>query len=51
MQTPSKENEQAAFEGLLGAVDTISTFFAYSKELGERQDRLLVLLTILALLH
>ena len=30
----NKENEQAAFEGLLAAVDSISQFYHYSKELG-----------------
>lgn len=33
MQTPSHENEQEAFEGLLQAVDSIAAFFKYSKEL------------------
>jgi len=33
MSTPTKENELAAFEGLLGAVDSIATFFNYTNEL------------------
>jgi len=33
MSTPSPENERAAFEGLLTAVDSISSFFNYTKEL------------------
>lgn len=33
MQTPSHENEQEAFEGLLEAVDSIAAFFSYSQEL------------------
>jgi len=33
MSTPTKENEQAAFEGLLDAVEAISSFFEYSKAL------------------
>lgn len=33
MTEPSHENEQAAFEGLLGAVDSIAAFFNFCKEL------------------
>lgn len=33
MNTPSPENEKAAFEGLLVAVDSIATFFSLTKEL------------------
>jgi hypothetical protein len=33
MSTPSPENERAAFEGLLTAVDSIASFFNYTKEL------------------
>jgi hypothetical protein len=33
MSSPSPENERAAFEGLLGAVESISSFFNFTKEL------------------
>jgi len=33
MSEPSHENEQEAFEGLLGAVDSIATFYGFCKEL------------------
>jgi len=33
MSSPSPENDRAAFEGLLAAVDSISSFFAFTKEL------------------
>jgi hypothetical protein len=33
MSTPSPENERAAFEGLLTAVDSIASFFNFTKEL------------------
>jgi len=33
MSSPSPENEKAAFEGLLGAVESISSFFNFTKEL------------------
>jgi len=33
MSTPNKENEQAAFEGLLEAVDAIAQFFHYTNEI------------------
>jgi hypothetical protein len=33
MSTPTPENERAAFEGLLVAVDSIASFFNYTKEL------------------
>lgn len=41
MATPSPETEKAAFEGLLGAVDSISRFFQYSKSLEQIFPRLL----------
>jgi hypothetical protein len=33
MQNPTPENEQEAFDGLLLAVESISTFYSYSKDL------------------
>jgi hypothetical protein len=44
MSSPTPDNERAAFEGLLGAVDTISAFFQYSKELEKSVPELLVTL-------
>jgi hypothetical protein len=35
MQTPNRENEAIAFEGLLSVVDSISLFFTYAKRLEE----------------
>jgi len=44
MSTPTPENEQEAFEGLLLAVDSISTFFNYAKQLEKVLPELLVTL-------
>lgn len=42
MSSPSHETEKAAFEGLLVAVDSISEFFAYSKQLEKTLPSLLL---------
>jgi hypothetical protein len=44
MSTPTPENEQEAFEGLLVAVDSISAFFNYAKQLEKVLPELLVTL-------
>eukprot|EP00808_Paulinella_micropora_P006101 g54746.t1 len=44
MTTPTRENEIAAFEGLLGAVQSIRSFFNYSTKLTEIFPELLVAL-------
>eukprot|EP00457_Paulinella_chromatophora_P008564 gb/GEZN01008603.1/.p1 GENE.gb/GEZN01008603.1/~~gb/GEZN01008603.1/.p1 ORF type:complete len:306 (-),score=30.33 gb/GEZN01008603.1/:408-1325(-) len=44
MTTPTRENEIAAFEGLLGAVESIRSFFTYSSNLTEVFPELLVCL-------
>jgi len=45
MSAPTKENELAAFEGLLHAVDAIQAFFAYSVEIGRILPEVLVQLS------
>lgn len=42
MTTPSHENEQEAFEGLLGAVDAIDSFYKFSIRLAEMFPDLMV---------
>ncbi len=39
MSAPTPENELAAFEGLLEAVESIQVFFNYAKELGTRKTK------------
>jgi len=42
MSTPTKENELAAFEGLLGAVESIASFFDYTNQLARVVPDLMV---------
>jgi len=44
MNTPSPETEKAAFEGLLGAVSSIASFFNFTKELEAVVPELLIAL-------
>jgi len=44
MQSPTPDNERAAFEGLLQAVGTIAAFFQYTKELEKAVPELLLTL-------
>jgi len=44
MQSPTPDNERAAFEGLLVAVECISAFFQYTKELEKAVPELLLTL-------
>lgn len=42
MSSPTEENEKAAFNGLLGAVDAIAAFFNYTKQLDTAFPELLL---------
>jgi hypothetical protein len=46
MSSPTAENETAAFTGLLGAVDSIASFFEFSKELERCLPELLITLAV-----
>lgn len=45
MRSPTPENEAAAFEGLLNAVDSVALFYNYAKELERVMPELLTTLT------
>jgi len=46
MSSPSPENEKAAFEGLLSAVDSISSFFNFTKEIEMVVPELLITMAV-----
>lgn len=45
MSSPTPENEQLAFEGLLVSVDSVAMFYNYAKELEQVLPELLTTLT------
>ena len=45
MSSPTPENEQLAFEGLLASVDSVAMFYNYAKELEQVLPELLTTLT------